>query len=152
MPVKKKKSEPVLSNEDVALLGINYVTKKNSMKELDGECKEIRKPLEAYIKANGKTLESGSILAVVSHADKDVHIRQTLRVGKVLLPEAFDVLEKNGLKECIENVPTIREDVLEHLYEQGKVSDEVLQQIYAEKSSYAFSVELKPRVSDAPEE
>ena len=56
----------------------------------------------------------------------------------------MDVLRENGLDECIEEVPTIREDVLERLYEEGKVSDEVLQKIYAEKSSWAFSVDLKP--------
>ena len=60
-------------------------------------------------------------------------------------------MRENGLEECIEEVPTIREDVLESMYAAGKVSDEVLKSIYQEKSTYAFSVELKSRFVDAPE-
>lgn len=139
-----KKALEELSNEQLALQGIDFVNKKQAMKELDAQCKEIRKPLEAAVMKSGRTLDSGSKVLVVPYADKDVHIKETLRVGKVLLPEAMDVLRENGLDECIEEVPTIREDVLERLYEEGKVSDEVLQKIYAEKSSWAFSVDLKP--------
>lgn len=148
---KKKKPFEELSNEEIALRGIEYANKKEAIKELESQCKECRKPLEAYIDAEGRTLESGSKLAVISHADVDVHLKKTLRVGKVLLPEAIDVLRENGLEECIEEVPTIREDVLESMYAAGKVSDEVLKSIYQEKSTYAFSVELKNRFADAPE-
>ena len=144
MAKRIKKALEELSNEQLALQGIDFVNKKQAMKELDAQCKEIRKPLEAAVMKSGRTLDSGSKVLVVPYADKDVHIKETLRVGKVLLPEAMDVLRENGLDECIEEVPTIREDVLERLYEEGKVSDEVLQKIYAEKSSWAFSVDLKP--------
>lgn len=144
MAKRIKKALEELSNEQLALQGIDFVNKKQAMKELDAQCKEIRKPLEAAVMKSGRTLDSGSKILVVPYADKDVHIKETLRVGKVLLPEAMDVLRENGLDECIEEVPTIREDVLERLYEEGKVSDEVLQKIYAEKSSWAFSVDLKP--------
>lgn len=144
MAKRIKKALEELSNEQLALQGIDFVNKKQAMKELDAQCKEIRKPLEKAVMESGRTLDSGSKVLVVPYADKDVHIKETLRVGKVLLPEAMDVLRENGLEECIENVPTIREDVLERLYEEGKVSDEVLQKIYAEKSSWAFSVDLKP--------
>lgn len=148
MAKRIKKALEELSNEQLALQGIDFVNKKQAMKELDAQCKEIRKPLEKAVMESGHTLDSGSKVLVLPYADKDVHIKETLRVGKVLLPEAMDVLRKNGLDECIENVPTIREDVLERLYEEGKVSDEVLQQIYAEKSSWAFSVDLKPHYDD----
>lgn len=151
MPIKRKKSFAELSNEDIALKGIEYANKKEAIKELESQCKECRKPLEAYIDSNGKTLESGSRLAVIPHADVDVYLKKTLRVSKVLLPEAIDVLRENGLEECIEEVPTIREDVLESLYLNGKVSDEILKKVFQQKSSYAFSVELKNRFPDAPE-
>ena len=144
MAKRIKKALEELSNEQLALQGIDFVNKKQAMKELDAQCKEIRKPLEDAVMKSGRTLGSGSKVLVVPYADKDVHLKETLRVGKVLLPEAMDVLRENGLDECIEEVPTIREDVLERLYEEGKVSDEVLQKIYAEKSSWAFSVDLKP--------
>lgn len=144
MAKRIKKALEELSNEQLALQGIDFVNKKQAMKELDAQCKEIRKPLEVAVMKSGRTLDSGSKVLVVPYADKDVHLKETLRVGKVLLPEAMDVLRENGLDECIEEVPTIREDVLERLYEEGKVSDEVLQKIYAEKSSWAFSVDLKP--------
>lgn len=145
----KKKSYAELSNEEIALRAIEYANKKEAIKELDAQCKECRKPLEAYVDTDGKTLESGSKLVVIPHADVDVYLKKTLRVSKVLLPEAIDVLRENGLEECIEQVPTIREDVLESMYLAGKVSDEVLKAVYKEKSTYAFSVELKNRIDDA---
>lgn len=147
----KKVDFSELSNEQIALKGIEYVNKKDATKELDKQCKELRKPLEEYLAASGKELASGSILAVVSHADVDVHLKKTLRVSKVLLPEAFEVLTECGCSECIENVPTIREDVLERLIDEGKIDEESIKKIYELKKSYAFSVELKDRMPDAPE-
>ncbi len=151
MARRRKTDFGELSNEQIALRGIEYYNKKEASKELDKQCKELRKPLEEYIATSGKELASGSILAVVSHADVDVHLKKTLRVSKVLLPEAFDVLKACGCEECIEKVPTIREDVLERLVEEGKIDEESLKKIYDLKKSYAFSVELKDKMPDAPE-
>lgn len=148
--IKSKKSYSELSNEVIALKGIEYVNKKETIKELESQCKECRKPLEEYVNSEGKTQPSGSLIAVVPHADVDVYLKKTLRVSRVMLPEAIDVLKENGLSECIENVQVIREDVLESMYNAGKVSDEVLKSLYSEKKSYAFSVEIKGKL-DAPE-
>lgn len=147
----KKKSFEELSNEEIALRGIEYANKKDVIKELEAQCKEYRKPLEAYIDSEGRVLESGSKLAVLTHADVEVHLKKTLRVGKQLLPEAIDVLRENGLDECIEEIPTVREDVIERLYSEGKISDGLLKTIYQDKSTYAFSVGIKNRMGDAPE-
>lgn len=149
--IRKRKSMAELSNEELALRAIEYVNKKAAMKELDTQCKECRVPLEEAVESSGKTLSSGSRLLVLPHADVDVHLKQTLRVGKVLLADAMDVIKENHLDECIEEIPTIREDILERMYNEGKIPDKVLSQIYAEKSSYAFSVEVKERFGDAPE-
>ena len=145
MPKAKKSATP-LDNEQLALQGIEFYNKKVAIKELEGQCKTIRQPLEDAVMSSGRETDKGSKVLVIPFADKDVHLKETLRVGKVLLPEAIDVLKENGLEECIENVPTIREDVLERLYDAGKVSDEVLKKIYAKKSSYAFSVDVKDRM------
>lgn len=147
----KKKSFEELSNEEIALRGIEYANKKDAIKELEAQCKECRKPLEAYIDSEGRTLESGSKLAVLSYADVDVHLKKTLRVGKQLLPEAIDILRENGLDECIGEIPIVREDAIECLYSEGKISDEMLKLIYQDKSTYVFSVEIKNRMTDAPE-
>ena len=143
MPKKVTKSVGEQTPEQIALLGIQYDNLKSQIKAMDNECKNLRKPLESYLDANGKTLESGSRLVVVNHADVDVHLKQTLRVGKVLLPEAEDVLRKNHLEECLETTTIVREDVIERLYSEGKISDKVLAQLYAEKPSFAFSVDVK---------
>ena len=147
----KKKSFEELSNEEIALRGIEYANKKDAIKELEAQCKECRKPLEAYIDSEGRVLEGGSKLAVLTHADVEVHLKKTLRVGKQLLPEAIDVLRENGLDECIEEIPIVREDVIERLYSEGKISDGLLKTIYQDKSTYAFSVGIKNRMGDAPE-
>lgn len=145
MPKVKKSATP-LDNEQLALQGLEFYNKKAAIKELEGQCKTIRQPLEDAVMSGGRETDKGSKVLVIPFADKDVHLKETLRVGKILLPEAIDVLKENGLEECIENVPTVREDVLERLYDAGKVSDEVLKKIYAEKSSYAFSVDVKDRM------
>ena len=145
----KKKAAPSYSNEDVALRGIEYVNKKETIKTLDAQCKVIRKPLEEYLDAFGKTLESGSVLAVVSHADIDVHLKKTLRMGKVMTAEALSILKENGLDDCIEQVEVIREDIVERLYADGKITDSLLKELYVEKPNYAFSVDLKEKL-DAP--
>lgn len=111
----------------------------------------MRKPLESYLEEEGHVLESGSKLAILPYVDVEVHLKKTLRTGKVLLPEAMEVLEKNGLSECIENVPTIREDVIEALYYEGKITDELLMKIYKSKPTFAFSVEVKHSTPDEPE-
>lgn len=145
MPKAKKSATP-LDNEQLALQGLEFYNKKAAIKELESQCKTIRQPLEDAVMTSGRETDKGSKVLVIPFADKDVHLKETLRVGKILLPEAIDVLKENGLEECIENVPTVREDVLERLYDAGKVSDEVLKKIYAEKSSYAFSVDVKDRM------
>jgi len=145
MPKAKKTSAPSLSNEELALKGMEFYNKKLAIKELETQCKEIRGPLEEAAKTSGAETDKGSKILVLPLADKEVHLKETLRVGKILLPEAIDVLKENGLEECIENVPTVREDVLERLYDAGKVSDEVLSKIYSTKESFAFSVDIKDR-------
>lgn len=139
----KKKTTTSYSNEDIALLGIDYVDTKNRIKDLDKRCKDMRPAFESFLSEYGRETESGSVVAVVTHADTDVVFTNTLRTGKTLLPEAMDVLRENGLDECIETVEVIREDVIERLYEEGKISSEVLQKIYRDTSSFAFGVKLK---------
>ena len=146
MPKAKKTSAPsTLSNEELALKGMEFYNKKLAIKELETQCKEIRGPLEEAAKTSGAETDKGSKILVLPLADKEVHLKETLRVGKILLPEAIDILKENGLEECIENVPTIREDVLERMYDAGKVSEDVLKKIYSTKESYAFSVDVKDR-------
>jgi hypothetical protein len=146
MPKKEVKNEASLTvAEETALKAIAFVQKKDAIKTLDGQCKELRVPLEAFLGEFGKELPNGSKLAVVTHADMEAHLKGTLRVGKVLLPEAEEILRKNKLEECLETNTVVREDVLESLHAIGKVSDEVLSQLYSLKETYAFSVTLKER-------
>lgn len=150
MPVIKKKSDknalvsaPIVTEEEIALKGLHYVKLKKDIKVLESEVKKTRTPLEDYLLKNGKVLPNGSTASVITHAGMDIILKNTLRVGKVLLPEAIEVLKAEGLSGCIQNVEIIREDVLEHLYETGKVSAEVLIKVYQETRGYAFSVDSK---------
>lgn len=147
MPVQKIKKDlqQKATAEEIALLGIDYANKKTQIKAIDSECKKQRVTLESYLKANGVEAPNGSINSVIQHADKDVVLKNTLRTSYVLLPTAVEVLRENGLGECIENVPIVREDVLSQMHSEGKVPDGVLQKVYQVNKSYAFSVEVKPR-------
>lgn len=147
MPVQKMKKDlqQKATAEEIALLGIDYANKKTQIKVIDSECKKQRVTLESYLKANGVETPNGSINSVIQHADMDVVLKNTLRTSYVLLPTAVEVLLENGLGECIENVPIVREDVLSQMHSEGKVPDGVLQKVYQVNKSYAFSVEVKPR-------
>lgn len=139
---KKSAETKQPSQEEVALLGINYVKGKEEIKKINNALGKVRVPLENYMDTNQQELPNGSYLCQIPHADVVVNLKRTLRNGKELVPEAEDILRANGLEDCIENVPTIREDRIEALYQAGKISDEILQKIYVAKPSYAFSVSL----------
>lgn len=146
---KIKRNQPV-SEEDLALMGMDYVSKKATIKSIETHLKEIRVPLEEHVDKSGRETAAGSKISVLSYADKEIHIKKTLRVGKVLLPEALNLLRENHLEECIEDVPTVREDIVERLYDEGKISADLLKKIYVEKPTYAFSVEVKNAMEYAP--
>ena len=146
MAKKIKETTSDVSQESLALMGIDYVNKKDAIKELTNQCAELRTSLEEAVETKGKVDAKGSKLLVIPHADVEVHLKQTLRSSSVLRAEAFEVIKELGLEEeCVENVPTIREDVVERLYDSGKISDKDLQRIFAEKETYAFSVSLKAK-------
>lgn len=151
MPSKKEKKNS-FTEEELALMAIGFVKNKEFIKNFETQNKEYRAPIEEYAIANGKKLPTGSTLTVLSHADVDIHLKRTLKVSQVLLPEASDIIKENHLEDCIETVEVIREDVLERLYDAGKISPEVLQRLYAPKESWAFSVELKKKSGHEEEE
>lgn len=150
MPVSKKHNKDSLI-EELALKGIEYFNKKASIKELESQCREYRIPLEKHIDSEGRTLESGSKLSVLPYADVDVHLKKTLRVGKKLLPSAVEALRSNGLHECLVETISVNEDKVEELYKEGIITDSLLKEIYSYNPTYAFSVEIKNRMGDAPD-
>ena len=144
----RKKDNPI-NQEEYPLMGIEYFQHKKEIKLLEDRNKELRTPLEALLTEKGDVSDKGNRQLVLHHADKDVVLNHTRRVSQVLLPEAVDVLKANGLEECIEEIPYVREDVLEVMYQEGKVSDEILKKIYAPKESFAFSVDVKNHETEA---
>lgn len=145
---KEQEAKKLKASEEIALKAISFFQKKDAIKTLGKQCKELRVPLEEFMGEFGKTLPNGSILCVIPHADVEAHLKNTLRVGKVLQTDAEAVIRKNKLAECLETVTIIREDVLEGMYKAGKVSDDVLSKIYASKETYAFSVDVKERTHE----
>lgn len=136
-----KKSE--VFEQDLPIIGMAYVKTKDEIKDLEKRCKEYREPLEKALLESGRETATGNKILVLEHGDTDVVVKHTLRVTKVLRAEAFDVLRELGHEECIENVPTIREDMIEKLFTAGEISQDDLARIYAPKETNAFSVSLK---------
>lgn len=140
---KKRATNPTASNpEEIALLGIGYVTKKDEEKKIKAELTKLRKPLEEWMDAHEQTTDSGSKLCVLSHAGTMVNLKRTLRTSKELVPEAEDILREEGLDYCLETVTLVREDRIEAMYNAGKITDEQLQKLYIPKENFAFSVAL----------
>jgi hypothetical protein len=142
MPTKKKNAAAIKA-EDAAVAGLAYVAKKEQIKALENECKKLRPDLEGFVEANGQVQESGTQVAVLNHAGMDVTLKRVYRESQTLVPDAEDILRANGLEEAIETVTVVREDVIERLYDDNKISDDLLRSLYTSKSSYAFSAEAK---------
>lgn len=142
---KRKKSVTLLSNEQLALQGLEFINKKEQEKAITNELKTLRVSLEDAVMEIGSEDEKGNKYIILEHADKEIVLKETLRCGKSLLPEAIEVLKKNGFKHCIEKVEVIRESVLEDAILNGEIDESILSQIYGMKTSYAFSASLRNR-------
>ena len=142
MPTKKKNAASITS-EEAAVKGLAFVAKKEQIKALESECKKDKPDLENFVQENGKVTESGTQIAILTHAGMDVTLKRVYRETQTLVPDAEEILRKNGLDECIETTTVVREDVIERLYDEGRIPDELLRSLFASKSNYAFSVEAK---------
>lgn len=131
--------------DDLPLLGIQFSQKKEAIKELNNQCTQLRVPLEEALEVSGRVDDKGSRLLVLPHADVDVHLKHSRRVSVSLVDNAEDILRDNKLDDCIKTVTTteIDEAQLQHLYELGDVSKEVIASLYTSKEIYAFSVDVK---------
>jgi hypothetical protein len=148
MPRKTNESK-TLNNEQMALLGIEYVELKKKVKVLNEQISKNRVPLKEYVSRVGTELPNGSKLARITHADVDVNIKQTARNGRAILPGALDVLKELGLyDDLVTMMPVIDEAKLEALYKSGAISPENLLRICEPTVTMAFSVALTKHVED----
>ena len=145
MPSKKQSKS--LTAETAALTAIQFAKNKDAIKSLEATNKKLREPLEDYLTENGSVPneEAGHRVCVLYHADQEVVLKYTHRVSAVLQPDAIDILKREGITEPVETIEVVREDVIQRLYDEGRISDELLKELYAQKSSDAFSVTLKDK-------
>ena len=140
------KRKPVgLSNEECAIGALRYDQLNTQKKAIEKELKEVRVPIEDYLRATGVETPNGSKVCVIPYADKEVTLKHTLRQSAVLLADAEKVLVENGFEDCVETTTIVREDRIESLAKAGKIPAEILEKIYAPRDSYAFSVSVKNR-------
>ena len=133
-------SKELMSQEEqMALLGIRYSDIKSSIKGLEAESKKVRVPLEDYLNKKGSKHE------VVTHADVDVILKYTERVGKTVKADALDYLKSKGLDECVKVVEVVDEDAVIRMIAAGKISEDDVKNIFEAKVSKAFSVDVKRR-------
>lgn len=139
MPKKKLQGYNL---DDLPLVGIEFIQKKEAIAELDSQCKQLRIPLEAALKEKGRLDAKGSRLLVLPHSDVEVHLNHTRRISTVLKADALEVLKAEGLTECIKQVPVVDDEKISQLYDMGKISKELLERLYEPKESFAFSAKL----------
>ena len=145
MPAKK-----IEQNAPIELIALNFDQNKKTIKRLEDENKKLRVPLETYLAEHGSVPneESGHRVCVLTHADAEITLKYTHKVSAVLQPDAIDILKKKGLSEAVETIEVVREDVIERLYTEGKISDAVMRRLYVNKESDAFSVSVKNKFMD----
>ena len=138
---------PTLNNskDGLALTALNYHQRKLEIKEIEKELASMRPVLEDGVDRLGNGTATGSRVAVIPYADKEIQLRKDLRLTAVLVPEAEDILRRHKLTECLETTTIIREDVIQRMYERGEISIDVMKELYVEKETRAFSVKVKKR-------
>ena len=143
MPKSKPPQTPI------ELLAIKFDRNKKTIKSLEEENKALRVPLEEHLSNRGEVLEgSGHRVCLLEHAGAQITLKYTHKVTAVLQPDAIDILKKHGHKEAIELVETVREDVIERLYQEGKITDAEMKELYVSKASDAFSVTVKDKFKE----
>ena len=148
MPAKKKVgAKTPVDAETIALQAIEFDNCKKEVKRYNDHCSELKEPLEQYVEAHCHVTSKGHKVVELAHADVDITLTKTLRTSAVFVPEAADILRKHKLTECIEKVEVVRDDIVQRMHEEGRISDELLAQICQMKENYAFSVSVKPRKS-----
>lgn len=148
MPIKKTKETNVPAI-DIAATGMDYYLHKQKVKALEAEIKKLRKPLENHVNEKGNVTDSGTKIAILPFADKQVILKNVYRCSSGLVAEAVNIAkEVPVLADCIETVEFFREDVLAYKIEEGLVSEELLKKLYETKESYAFSVDVKAKLDE----
>lgn len=132
------------------LLGVQYVQKKEAIKELTSQCEALRVPLEAALGKDGKKDSKGNTLLVMEYTDVEVHLKHTLRVSSLLVPEALEILKKARMTSCIKKqvLEVVDEDEIRAAYDSGAIDDKLLAQLYEAKTTKAFSVSLKEKFKE----
>lgn len=147
MPVKKQ--QVTMEQDDIAAKGMDYYLHKQEIKKHETEIKRLRTSLEEYLKNNNQVLPSGTQVAQLPFADKNVILKNTYRLGASLVAEAIDIAKTiAGLEDCVETVEILREDILESKVIDGTIDEEVLKRFYETKESYAFSVDVKKKTDE----
>ena len=142
---KISQKNPQVSQEELPLYALKYDANKKVIKDIEAENKKTRIPLEEYAKKFGLVQESGSIVAELTHADKTILLKETIRASKVLTAQAADILKAGKFTDCFETIEIIREDILEQMILNEQIPIEDVQRIYELKTSYAFSVDIEDR-------
>lgn len=137
IPVKKE-------FKDIGAIAAAYLTIKNKIADATTEMDGYKATLKEYLDQEGKKDTKGSFLAEVQHAGVTFELKKELRVSQKQDPDIISILKKEAPKEVvsrvIEKVEIVREDVLEIMQEQGKISDALLAKLYTEVKNYAFKM------------
>lgn len=143
-----KLSKQQAADDEAIKLGavaIAYLSKKKDIDSLTKEIKELRTVLEEALEAKGKKdPNTGHVILNVEFGGQEVEVKHERRVSASLSPEAENLLranlDKKVLKDLIETVPVIREDILKVYIMNETVPNDLALRLYTETENYAFKV------------
>ena len=116
-----------------------YLEFKKLRDQLAKKMEDLREELFKIIEKNGSEDDKGSIIFELDNITAKKEKRESVKVDNS--EENIEFLKKKGLKDCIEVIEQIREDLLESAVLEGKLSAKDLMKMIEKKITWALKVD-----------
>lgn len=126
-----------------------YALLRDQIKSLTKEQEDIKTNLKKYVETNGKEEESGSVAVNTNVNGTEMVVRNMCKRKVVISSDAIDLLKANLppriLSKVVEQVETIRQDVLFHMIDNGSLDQELSNKLVTVEKSYSFQLVEKKK-------
>lgn len=134
-----------LNRSEAYKKAVEFIEKNEQVKTLNKEIAPLKEELKQSTSDHGEVLDpnKGHQVLTLEGSKGTVVLTNTCKVSTILRPSALEVIKENfstkEIKDLIEKVEVVRDDVLEQMVKEGRVPDHVVKKLYKTEDTYAFS-------------
>lgn len=134
-----------LNKSEAYKKAFDFIEKNEQVKSLNKEIAPLKEELKEATSNHGVVLDpnKGHQILTLEGSKGTVVLTNTCKVSTTLRPSALEVIKENfsskEIKDLIEKVEIVRDDVLEQMVKEGKVPDHIVKKLYKTDDTYAFS-------------